>query len=77
MKNIRQNLCCDRIFSCRDTDYYNLEKPIETERIRKRKTSLATRKSMSRHYMKKFNHGKVMNVATLKDKNFGPDRETK
>ena len=76
MKNIRQNLCCDRIFSCRDTDYCK-EKPIETERIRRRKTSLAIRNSMSRHCMKKFNHDKVMNFATLKDKIFGPDRETK
>ena len=25
MKNRRQNLCRDRIFSCRDTDYCNLE----------------------------------------------------
>ena len=30
MKNRRQNLCRDRIFSCCDTDYCNLEKPVET-----------------------------------------------
>ena len=77
MKNRRQNLCRDRIFSCRDIDYCNLEKPVETERIRRRKTSLETRQSMSRHCMKKFCHDKVMNVETLKDKVSGPDRETK
>ena len=75
--NIRQNLCRDRIFSCRDTDYCNLEKPIEIERIRRRNTSLETRQSMLRHCMKKFYRDKVMNVATLKDKISGPDRETK
>ena len=32
---------------------------------------------MLRHYMKKLCRDKVMNVATLKDKVFGPDRETK
>ena len=31
MKNIRQNLCRDRILSCRDTNYCNMEKLIETE----------------------------------------------
>ena len=77
MKNIRQNLCHDRIFSCCDTDYCNLEKPVEIERIRKRKTFIATRQSMSRHCMKKFCRDKVINVATLKDKVSGPDRETK
>ena len=77
MKNRRQNLCRDIIFSCRDTDYCNLEKPVETERIRRRKTSLTARQSISRHYMKKFCHDKVMNVATLKYEIFGPDRETK
>ena len=77
MKNIRQNLCRDIIFSFRITDYCNLEKPVETERIHRRKTSLATRKSMSRHCMKKFCRNKVMNVATLKDKISGPDKETK
>ena len=30
MKNIRKNLCRDRIFSCRDNDYCNLEKPVDT-----------------------------------------------
>ena len=30
MKNRRQNLCRDRIFSYHDTDYCNLEKPVET-----------------------------------------------
>ena len=59
---------------CRDTDYCNLEKPVETERIRRRNTSIAIRKSMLRHFMKKFCRDKVMNVATLKDKFFGPDR---
>ena len=58
MKNIRHNLCRDKIFSYRDTDYCNLE-------------------SLLRHYMKKFCNDKVMNVATLKDKISGPDRETK
>ena len=77
MKNRRQNLCRDRIFSYRDTDYCNLEKLVETERICRRKTSLATMQSMSRHCMKKFCHDKVMNVTTLKDKISGPDRETK
>ena len=77
MKNKRQNLCRDKIFSCRDTNYCNLEKPVETEIIRRRKTSLATRQSMSRHCMKKFCRNKVMNVATLKDKVFGLDKETK
>ena len=32
---------------------------------------------MSRHYMKKFFLDYVMNVATLKDKISGPDREIK
>ena len=77
MKKKRQNLCRNRIFTCRDTDYCNLEKPVETIRIRRRKTSLATRQSMLRHYMKKFYCDKVMNVATLKDKISGPNRETK
>ena len=76
MKNIRQNLCRDRIFSCRITDYCNLEKPVETERIRRKKTSLTTRQSMSRHCMKKFYRNKVMNVVTLKDMISGPGRET-
>ena len=49
LKNIRQNLCRDRIFSCRDTNYCNLEKLVEAQRIRRRKTSVATRQSMSRH----------------------------
>ena len=30
MKNIRKNLCRNRIFLCRDTNYCNLEKPVET-----------------------------------------------
>ena len=68
MKNRRQNLCRDRIFSCHDIDYFNLEKPVEIERIHKRKTSLTTRQSMLRHCMKKLCCDKVMNVATLKDK---------
>ena len=70
MKNIRQNLCRDRIFSYRDTDYYNLEKSVETERIRRRKTSLTT--GYEEVLLRQ-----GMNVATLKDKIFGPDRETK
>ena len=28
--NIEEELCRDNIFSCRDTDYCNLEKPVET-----------------------------------------------
>ena len=32
---------------------------------------------MSRHCMKKFCRDKVMNVATLKDKVSGPDKEIK
>ena len=75
MKNRRKNLCRDRIFSYRDTDYYNLEKPVEAKKIRRRKTSIATRQSMSRHYMKKFCRDKVKNVATLKDKVSGLDKE--
>ena len=70
MKNRRHNLCCN-------TDYCNLEKLVETERIRRRKTSLATRQFMLRHCMKKFCRDKVKNVATPKDKIYGPDRETK
>ena len=77
MKNRRQTICRDRIFSYRDTDYCNLEKPVKTERIRIKKTSLVTGQSMSRHCMKKFSRDKVMNVATLKDKISSPDRETK
>ena len=76
-ENRRQNLCRDRIFSCNDTDYCNLEKPVETERIRRRKIFLATRQSMSRHCMKKLCRDQVMNVATPKDKVSSPDRETK
>ena len=49
MKNRRQKLCRDKIFSCRYTNYCNLEKLVETQRIRRRKTSIATRQSMSRH----------------------------
>ena len=77
MKNRRQNLCCDIIFSYRDTDYCNLENPVEIERIRRKKTSLPTRQSMSQHCMKNFCRDKVMNVVTLKDKIFGLDRESK
>ena len=77
MKNIRQNLCHDRIFFYCDTNYCNLEKPIETERICRRKTFIVTRQSMLRHCMKNFCHDKVLNVATLKDKVSGPDKETK
>ena len=77
MKKRRQNLCRDRIFSCRDVDYCNLEKPVEIERKRRRKTFLMTRQSMSRHCMKKFCCDKVMNVAKLKDKISSLDRETK
>ena len=29
MKNRRKNLCRNRIFFCRDTNYCNLEKPVE------------------------------------------------
>ena len=67
----------DRIFSCHDTGYYNLENFVGIERIRRRKTSLATKQSMLRHCMKKFCHDKVMNVATLKNKISGPDKEKK
>ena len=74
MKNRKHNLCRKRIFSYRDTNYCNLEKLVEVERIRRRNTSLATRQSMSRHCMKKFCCDKVMNVATLKDKISSPDR---
>ena len=77
MKNRRHNLCHFRIFSCHDINYCNLEKPIETERICRRMTSLVTKKSMSRNCLKKFYCDKVMNVATSKDKISGPDRETK
>ena len=63
IKNKRHNLCRNRSFSCRDTDYRNFEKPVETKRIRKRKTSIATRQSMSQHCMKKLCRNKVMNVA--------------
>ena len=77
MKNRNQNLCRDRIFSYRDTDYCNLDKPVVIERIRRRKTSLATTQFMPRHCKKKLCRKKVMNVATLKDKVSGPDRETK
>ena len=58
MKNRRHNLCRDEIFSCCDTDYCNLEKPVET-------------------LHEKFCRDKVMNDVTLKDKVYGPDRETK
>ena len=75
MKNRRQNLCCDRIFSCLETDYCNLENPVVIERIRRKTTSLPTRQSMSQHCMKKFCRDKVMNVVTLKDKIYGLDRE--
>ena len=37
---------------------------------------IATWKSLLRHCMKKFCRDKIMNVATLKDKVSGPDRET-
>ena len=77
MKNRRHNLCRDRILSCRDTNYCNLEKLVETERIHRRKTSIVTRQSMSRHCMKKFYRDKVMNVMTLKDMVSGPNKETK
>ena len=76
LRHNRQNLCYNIIFFCHDNDYCNLEKPVETERIRRRKTSLVTRQSMSQHCMKKFYRNKVINVATLKDKISGPDRET-
>ena len=38
---------------------------------------IETWKSLLRHYMKKFCPDKVMNVAILKDKVSGPDREKK
>ena len=77
MKNRRQNLCRDRIFSYCDIDYCNLEKVLEIETIRRRKTSLVIRQSMSRNCMKKFCPDKVMNVATLKDKVSGLVRKIK
>ena len=77
MKNRRQNLCHDIIFSCRHTDYYNMEKFVGIKRIHRRKTSLAKRQSMLRHCMKKFCRDKVMNAETLKNKISGPDKETK
>ena len=61
MTNIRPNLCRDRISSCRDTDYCNLEKPVETKNTQK----------------KDLYRDKTIYVATLKDKVFAPDRETK
>ena len=73
MKNRRKNVCRDRIFSCRNTDYYNLEKPIEIERMH----TITIRQSISRNCMKKFCHDKVMNMVTLKDKVSYPDREIK
>ena len=60
MKNRRQNLCHDIIFSCRDTDYCNLEKPVETQNTQN----------------KDLYHDKTIYVATMKDKISGPDRET-
>ena len=74
--NTRKNLSRHKS-SFRDTCYCNLEKPIETEKVRRRKTFISTKKSMSLHCMKKFCRNTVMNVATLKDKVSGPDRETK
>ena len=38
---------------------------------------IATWKSLLRHCMKKLCHDKVMKVATVKDKVYGPDIETK
>ena len=61
MKNIRQNLCRDRIFSCRDIDYCNLENPVETKNTQK----------------KDLYRDKTIYVAAVKDKVFGPNRETK
>ena len=43
MKNIRQNLCCDIILLCRDTDYDNMEKLVETEKELRRNIFVATR----------------------------------
>ena len=40
-------------------------------------TDYCNLESLLRHCMKKFCHDKVMNVATLKDKVSGPDREIK
>ena len=42
MKNIRQNLCCDRILLCCDTNYGNMEKLVETEEELRRKIYVAT-----------------------------------
>ena len=61
MKNRRKNLCRDIIFSCHDSDYCNLEKPVEIKNTQK----------------KDLYCDKIIYVATLKDKVSGLDRETK
>ena len=43
MKNIRQTLCRDRILFCRDTDYDNMEKLVETEKELRKNIFVATR----------------------------------
>ena len=47
MKNKRQNLCHDKILLCRNTDYGNMEKLVETEEELRRKISIVTRRRMS------------------------------
>ena len=63
------SLCCDIRKNRRQNLCRDIKSPVAT-------LIIATWKIMLRHSMKKL-FRKVMNVETLEDKVFGPDRETK
>ena len=64
------SLCCNTRKNRRQNLCRNIKDPVAT-------LIIATWKSLLRQCMKKLCRDKVINVATLKDKVSGPDRETK
>ena len=68
MKNIRQNLCRDRIPFCCDTDYCNIENVVETEEELRKKRPLSRQGNVCHDTERRsFCHDKVIYVATLKE----------
>ena len=58
MKNIRQNLCHDKILFCCNTDYGNMEKLVETEEKSFEKRFMSRQGDISRDDERRRNSGR-------------------
>ena len=67
MKNMRKNICRNRIPFCRDLDYCNMEKLVETEEELRKKDLCCDKVIYVVTLKEVFFRDKVIYVATLKE----------